>query len=452
MPPRGCPFGLQSGHVSESNSPSSVGLACAWHGITLGALALAPAVTAWDLARGRGARAMRERLGAAPRAAGAAWFAAASAGEVAAGLPLLRLVASERVTPLVLSVGTRHGLRAAERHVGLLAAPVFHPPVDAAPCVACALSRLKPRALITLETEIWPNLFAAARARRIPIGIASGRLSPRAFPRYMGARPLVARALRAVRVIGARTPEDADRFLALGARPDSVTVTGNVKFDAALDAAAEPDLDWAAAAGLTEGPWVVAASTADGEEGAVLDAFQAAAARVPGLRLLLAPKRPDRWDAVATLTLARGLSLRRRSALAGASATPLPPGGVLLLDSTGELARAFRHARVAFVGGSLVPHGGQNLLEPAASGVPVLFGPHVDNFRDAEEALLSEGGGARVDATALADAMIGLLADRERHARAARGARAAVSRHAGAARRTLELLRPLLAERGGAPT
>lgn len=422
------------------------------------ALAASPVVAAWDVASGRGLRPIAERLGWTPRfdpgnpAVQAAWFTAASAGEVAAALPLLQRLAREPARPILLSVLTPHGVAAAGRHAALLDAAPFHPPVDILPCVALGLGRLRPRALITVETEIWPNLFRSCQRRAIPVAIVNARLSERSLPRYRRIRALIAPLLAEVSLVAARSDEDAARFTELGARPDRVHVTGNVKFDAAASLAREPELPWAREAGLSQGSWLVLGSTAEGEEGALLDAFAAVAARTPSLRCLLAPKRPERWDAVARLVEARALPLTRRSRFgAGGGASPeIPAGGVLLLDSIGELARAYRHARVAFVGGSLVPHGGQNLLEPAAWGVPVLFGAHVANFRDAEEALLAAGGGRRVGQD-LADEIRALVEDDTLHARMGAAAREAVRRHEGAADRTIHLLSPLLDMRGSPP-
>lgn len=418
----------------------------AWQAATMGALALGPLAAAWDLARGRGLGPVAERLGLSPRPERASppvtWIAASSAGEVAVALPLLEALAS---TATVLSVGTAHGRRAASRHRSLLAAPPFHPPLDARPCVATALSRLRPRALVAVETEIWPNLYRACARRGIPVAIVNARLSERSFPRYLRVRPLIASALRGVAVVCARTEDDARRYREIGAAADRVVVTGNLKFDAASLAAREPDLSWARAAGLTVGPWLAFGSTAEGEEAALLDAFEAVRGRHPDLRLVVAPKRPERWDEAAAMAARRGLAVVRRSAFGDAGpAREVPPGGVLVLDTTGELARVYRHARVAFVGGSLVPHGGQNLLEPAACGVPVLFGPHVANFRDAADALLAGGGGVASDRAHLRADLERLLGDERLRERAAQAARRTVEAHAGALRRTLDLLSPHL--------
>ena len=426
-------------------------LAAAWHGLTLAALAAAPAGVAVSTWRHRGipgarpfARELDERLGGAPRCTGApAWIHAASVGEVRVADPLV-LALRRRLpeVPLVLSATTARGRRAAASLARLLAAEPFHPPLDAAPAVARALARVAPRALITVETEIWPNLFRAAAARGIRVAVVNGRFSERALPRYAHVRPLLREALAAADLLAMRSDEDAHRALELGAPPARIVVTGDLKSDAANAAADAPPLPWVGAAGLLSGEWVAFGSTASDELEIVLDAFGALTRLRPGARALLAPRRPDQWDAAEESAMRRGITVVRRSRVEHLGAPPA--GGLLLLDTVGELARLYRHASVAFVGGSLVPRGGQNILEPAAAGAPVLFGPHLANFRDAEEMLLACGGGLRVTSQSLAEAACSLLADESRRRAMGIAARDAVRRSAGATERTMDLLAPLL--------
>jgi 3-deoxy-D-manno-octulosonic-acid transferase len=419
-----------------------------WHVLAGAALLAAPAVLAWDLVNGRGGAPLRERLGLVPRSqVPPLWIHAASVGEVSAALPLLAaLRAALPPMPIVLSTMTATGRASAGRAANSLTMPPFHVPADAAPCVSLALSRLRPAAFLSIETELWPNLFRALARRGVPAAVVNGRLSPRHLPRYASVRPLVASVLRDASLLAMRTPEDAERALMLGAPAERVIVTGNLKFDAALAVRDQPDLPWVGAAGLLRGPWIAFASTAAGEEGVLLDAFAKLASERPDLRCLLAPKRPDRRDEVAALIAARRLPFVVRSA-AGDS-REVPPGAVLLLDTVGELARLYRHASIVFVGGSLVPHGGQNLLEPASAARPVLFGPHVENFRDAEEALLASGGGLRVTRETLVDAARTLLGDPAARDAVGAAALAAVRRHEGATRRTVDALMPLLVGSG----
>lgn len=424
---------------------SRIAWRAAYHAATLlaGAVAL-PVAAAQSVASAEARRAWAERLGAPPLLASRrpAWLVAASVGEVRAVEPLLRRLAGERPdVPVVLSVLTPAGRAFAASLASSLAAPPFHPPLDLLPCVSRALSRLRPRAVLVVETELWPNLLGACAARGIPTGMVNGRISARSLPRYRRVRGLVAPVLAEARVLAMRTAEDAARVVELGARPERVTVEGNLKFDAAVRLARdEPALPWAAEAGLESPPWVAFASTAAGEERLVLDAFEVLRGARPALRALLVPRRPERWDEVARLVESRGLPLVRRSH----GPRAVPAGGVLLLDTVGELARLYRHAELVFVGGSLVPHGGQNLLEPAAAGRPVLFGPHVQNFRDAEDALLLAGGGVRVTAATLAAETARLLDDEAARRAMGEAARRAVAANEGATRRTLERIAPLL--------
>jgi len=413
---------------------------------SLAAAAALPVVAGASVLGRPWAAGLSERLGAVPRVPGRpAWFHCASVGEQRAFGPLLRALAAHRPSlPVVLSVTTAAGRAAARGLESQLCAPAFHAPADAWPLPARALNRLQPSLLGLVETELWPNLLAAAARRDVPVVLVNGRMEERSFQRYLRARPLFGTALAGLRVLAMRSEEDAERVRALGAPPARVHVTGNLKFDeAARLARSEEGLDWAAAAGLEEGRWLVAGSTAAGEEELLLEAFTTLLQEWPALRLALAPRRPERWDEVAASIERRGLPLLRRSRL-GQDSRAVGAGGVLLLDSVGELARLYRHAELAFVGGSLVPRGGQNPLEAAAAGRPVLFGPHCFHFRDAENALLSAGGAIRLTPERLETEMAALLADENRRRSLGHAAREAVLAGEGATERTLELLEPWL--------
>lgn len=432
-----------------------LGWRLAYHAAATTAAAGALPVTALAALLGRPwAVGLGERLGAAPRLPGRpAWFHCASVGEQRAFAPLARAIREARTElPLALSVTTPAGRAAAAALAPLLAAPAFQAPADAWPLPVRALSRLRPRALVLVETELWPNLLAAAVRRGVPTALVNGRIEQRSFERYRRARGLFGAALAGLDLLVMRSEEDAERARALGARADRVHVAGQLKFDEAARLARDgEELEWAGAAGLGAGRWIVGGSTAEGEEELLLDALAALRGRVPELRLALAPRRPERWDAVARAVRERGLELRRRSALEAGEGGAVPAGGVLLLDSMGELARLYRHAELALVGGTLVPRGGQNPLEAAAAGCALLFGPHGAHFRDVEAALLAAGGARRIAPDQLTEEIATLLADDDRRRRLAHAARHAVLAGEGAAERTLELLMPLL-DAAGAPS
>jgi 3-deoxy-D-manno-octulosonic-acid transferase len=381
---------------------------------------------------------LRERLGAAPHARpGALWVHAASVGEILAALSLLdhARAAGHGVFASTMTLTGRDVLRRARPGLPSSLAPLDHPW-----CVAAALDRVRPRALVLVETELWPSWIAAAAERRIPVVVVSGRLSERSLPRYRRLRPLLASTLARIAAVGARGEEDAARFAQLGIPEPRIRVTGDLKLEPPLGRPAlAPDL----ARVLADLPLFVAGSTHAGEESAALEALAAADAAGIAARLVLAPRRPARaGDAAAQIERA-GRRVRRRSAL---GTEPLATGEVLLLDGLGDLAAVYTRARVAFVGGTLVDVGGHNLLEPIHAGAPVLFGPSTSNAREAAELLLACGAGRRVrDLQELVRAVVEALGDpAAARARAAAG-RHALDEHRGSAARSLALVQAELA-------
>jgi 3-deoxy-D-manno-octulosonic-acid transferase len=370
----------------------------------------------------------RGRLGrrAWPAAPGAIWVHGVSVGEVAASrLILSALRRRGAVSPLVLSSSTEAGLeRARSAPEADLAVPF---PFDLAGPVERALSAISPSLVLLTETEIWPLFLAGCAARGIPVALVNGRISQRSFARYRLFGPLMARTLSHVSLFLMQSQADAGRIRALGASPDKVRVTGNVKFD--LDPQERPELAsrirfWAAGRLV-----LLAGSTHDGEELAILEAWRR---MNPRPFLVIAPRRPERFDEVAGLAAARGIRLARRSSGGGAA-------DALLLDTVGELAPAYGAADAAFIGGSLAAAGGHNPIEAWAHGVPTLHGPHVSNFREIYEAGMREGASERVETPrSLAHAAAQLLADDVERARRGRQARALVARNRGAAQATAE--------------
>jgi 3-deoxy-D-manno-octulosonic-acid transferase len=384
----------------------------------------------------------RERVGlGAAAASGAIWVHASSVGEIlAAGRLMDHLAkAGQRVLASTSTLSGRDVMRGVRPEVPCRLAPVDHPwAVDA------ALSRVSPRALVLVETEIWPIWIAAAARRDIPVMLVSGRVSDRSFPRYRKLGRIVSDPLQCMAAIGARTAGDAERLVQLGADPGRVVTTGDLKLEhdeTRLRVA--PDLERA----LGPLPLVVAGSTHKGEEKAVLAALRAVENAGLRARLVIAPRQLERTSEVRRLVRAAGRKVRRRSKL---GESPLADDAVLVLDTLGELSALYDRARVAFVGGSLVSVGGHNVLEPALSGCPVVFGRHTANVRHAVEILEACGAGWQVSGTDdLARAFTVLLRDPEAaRARGEAGIRA-LAHHRGSAARAAALILANLEARVG---
>lgn len=401
--------------------------------------AYAPYALLRSLAGGRRLGDLKGRLGLVrfPDLSGGVWIHAVSVGEI--GVARNLLAALERARPgsrFGVSATTAAGREVAERAFRGKAA-VFAYPFDLARPVERALGETGAGLVLLVETEIWPLFLERAGRRGVPVALVNGRLSERSFRRYRLARAFVAKTLSRFALLAMQSREDADRALALGAPPQRVRVTGNVKYDQP-EPGAFPD-----AARLSEAaagrPVLAAGSTAEGEDEIVLAAWLALPQRP---LLLLAPRRPERFDPVARLCESHGLAVLRRSS----SVSRLPSPDVYLLDSVGELASAYREAALAFVGGSLVPHGGQNPIEAWAAGAAVVAGPHMENFRDIASAGEARGVLVRVaDGPALARTLASALADLDATRRLGREAARLVAENRGAADRTAAAVLPLLA-------
>ena len=382
----------------------------------------------------------RERIGAGPVVPGALWVHAASVGEVTASAQLVALLCARGHALQLSTTSTTGRALCAQLHPGL---PSRLAPLDHPWCVDAVLSRARPRALVLVETELWPVWIAASARRGIPVVVVSGRISDRSLPRYRWLGRWVAAALARLSAIGARTEQDRERFVALGAAPECVRVTGDLKLDPpAAPRALAPDL----AAWLGDAPLVVAGSTHPGEEEALLSAQRAWEQAGRRAALVLAPRYPERAGEV--VALARGSG--RRAALRSERGGALAAGDVGVLDTIGELAALYARAAIAYVGGTLVPIGGHNLLEPAAVGAPVVYGSHLANVRHAAELLESVRAGEGVaDAAALARAIGAALAAPD--AARARGAagRAALAAHRGSSERSVALIEEALAAHAG---
>jgi 3-deoxy-D-manno-octulosonic-acid transferase len=305
-----------------------------------------------------------------------------------------------------------------------------------------ALEVVNPALLLLVETELWPNLIHEANRRGARIALVNGRISPRSFPRYRRLRRFLGRVLSQIDLFLMQGEAHAERIRAMAAPPERVRVTGNLKFDA-VEAGRPPErLARVIQSGAPRPLWV-AGSTVEGEEPLVLAAFHRVRERVPDARLLIAPRHPERFAEAQRLVEAAGFRCERRSGLA--------PGGwsngaVLLLDTLGELAQLYALASVVFVGGSLVPSGGHNILEPAVAGKPVLVGPHMENFQEIADEFREQGALLQVRAGAeLGDAVAALFADASRRRELGERARAIFERNRGACARAVESLAGLVA-------
>ena len=382
--------------------------------------------------RQRGGFRPKERLGGLPeRTDEPVWIQAVSVGEVRIALRLAsRLL--ELGIPVALTSTTATGLALAARE----GPPELRPaafPIDLDFSVRRAFAAVRPRALVLVETELWPLLFKRARALGVPVFIANARLSERAFARTMKFKDLYGRALKDAHV-AAQNEEHAARFKLLGAYPGLVQVLGNIKYDLLPPPQFERAREELRTL-LPEGPLWVAGSVREGEEDLVLQAHAEVRKISPQARLILAPRHLDRAPLCADLAALRGFRVTRRSAAAGGE------WDVLVLDTVGELWSAYALAAAAFVGGSLIPLGGQNLLEPAFLGKPVIFGPHMDNFKEEAERLAASGGGFRVENPAeLGWRVVAFLGDPELSKGCGQRAALAVERHRGAVDRVARWL------------
>jgi 3-deoxy-D-manno-octulosonic-acid transferase len=413
----------------------------------IGAVAGTPALAALVAARPRWREGMIERLGGAaaggaPDSVDAIWVHGASVGEILAGLRLVdRLLA--RGLPVQTSTSTATARAMVRRMRPEL--PCRLSPLDHPWCVARALDRARPRALVLVETELWPCWIAAAARRSIPVIVVSGRLSDRSYPHYRRLARVFHGTVDRITGVGARTPLDAERFVELGVPASRVHVTGDLK----LDGAKPPPLDPALVRVLEGPPLLVAGSTHPGEEEAALHALAAAERAGLAAALVLAPRHRERFDAVGELVRRSGRKLRRRSWLAAAGEPRLEAGEVLLLDSHGELGSVYAFARLAFVGGTLVARGGHNLLEPAEVGRPAAFGPSTQAVRAAAELLLGVGAAARVgDGAALGRAFVAALHDPGAADAQGDAGQRVLAAHRGSAERSAALVAELCAKAG----
>jgi 3-deoxy-D-manno-octulosonic-acid transferase len=375
------------------------------------------------------------------------WFHAVSVGEVLLLRPLVAGLAKRRPGwEIVISTTTATGLGVARRTFPELV--TFYAPLDFSWAVRRAVARVRPSVLALVELELWPNLVAAAKRRGARVAIVNGRLSSRSHRGYRKIRRPLSATFRRIDRVAAQSPEYAERFVDLGIPGPRVKVTGSVKYDGLETNRDNPrTLLLRRELGLSASELVfVAGSTMEGEEPIAWRAYGEARRVHPRLRLVLVPRHPERCDRLAQWLRGQGERVQRLSQGAAAQVIGNEPPPVILIDTVGELGAVWGLADVAFVGGSLLPgRNGQNMMEPAAYGASVLFGPYTANFRDAVEGLLARDGARRVaDADELARALIADLDDPDAACQRGAAARAFVLAQNGASMRTLAELESLV--------
>jgi 3-deoxy-D-manno-octulosonic-acid transferase len=417
---------------------------------SVGLLLMAPFYW-WRKGRAQGRGHWAERFGNIPfqeAGPGAIWIHAVSLGETLAVAGLIKEM--QRTFPgrsIYLSHVTPAGREAGEKRLPAIAGR-FYIPLDWRWAVRRALARIKPSLLVIVETEIWPNLLRAAQAAGARVVIVNARMSRRSLRGYSLARPFLRRVLSNVDEICAQTEEDAARFRQLVDQPERVRMVGNLKFDAQPPQLGEFARALKAALRQTQrGPVLVAASTMPGEESLLLEAWDLIQARYPQALLILAPRHPARFGEVQQdlARARRGFVLRTGlPSDQQAISSQLASASILLLDTIGELAGVFEVADLVFMGGSLVPTGGHNLLEPAYWSKVIAFGPHMENFRDIARLFLDAGAAIQVrNPQELAHAAW-LLENKEARERLGSSARRVLEQNSGATARTLARLRNYL--------
>jgi 3-deoxy-D-manno-octulosonic-acid transferase len=374
------------------------------------------------------------------------WIHAVSVGEVLAVSRLVKTLDAELPEYFVaISTTTRTGHALARERFG--ANRVFYCPLDLPWAVRAYLNALKPSLFVLAETEFWPNLLSGCFRRGIPVAVVNARISDRSWSRYRMLRRLWAPFLGQLRKVLAQSELDAERLKAIGCTPERVSVAGNLKFD--VRAAWEADATIQLKARGPNLRFIVAGSTLEGEEAALLETWPRLLEADPRLALVLAPRHPERFETVAALLEKSGVQWLKRSTWRAERQSepprPLLPGQIVLLDTIGELASVYSLAAVAFVGGSLIPAGGHNPLEPAQFGVPIVMGSHYANFRAITDDLLAHDAILIAESENLAKVLLDLLCGRPASQAMGLRAKQVFDHQAGATGRCVEALRELLA-------
>lgn len=386
-----------------------------------------------------------------PTKPGAIWLHAVSVGEIVSAIPLIRILKRDQPgIPVYLSTSTIAGRKAALHRAADLVDGVFYSPFDYPSCVRRVLRRLRPALLVVFETEIWPNLYAQTKRSGAQLVVVNGRISNRSWPRYRAWKRCFCPILQFPDSILVQSSVDRARYIELGASPVKVSVAPNLKYDAS-ESAAEVEIDTFGA----EQVWIAASTVGPNERGSfrkhsineddiVLNSFETLAGEFPNLLLILVPRQPERFDEVARKLGARKIRFLRRTVARTDPSLSLTLPGVLLLDTVGELAGIYRIADVAFVGGSLAPRGGHNILEAAAAALPVIVGPHMENFESIAQGFLEAGALLQIQTGAdLAPTVRSLLDNGLRARQIGSRARRIVEAHRGASAQIAERLWPI---------
>ena len=404
---------------------------------------------------------LRQRLGNLPRLSASdqplIWLHCVSVGETEAARPLVRAL-RERFPSyrLVVSTTTVTGQQVAQRVFKQEAAAIFYFPIDWAWTVRRVLRTLNPSAVLIMETELWPNLLRTCRRQSIPVALVNGRISATSFRRYRMIKMFTARMLNNLTMAIMQSERDVTRIRELGMASERISFAGNLKFDGASTAGNDEELnpEMRSRFGFSESrSLIVAASTHWPEEQVLIEAFKRINQSTEDrqVRLLIAPRHPERFTEVADLIAESGLSWARRT---NSPAKEDATCKIILLDSIGELRTVFPLADIAFIGGSIASHGGQNVLEPAVEGVCVITGPHTDNFAAIIKTLLGEGALVQLGEVAISEAakqlaatIKELLEDEPRRREIGQKAMAVCDSNRGATNRTMQILAKLLSSR-----
>ena len=369
------------------------------------------------------------------------WIHAVSVGEVLAVVGLVRALRHRFPQHRVLiSTTTDTGQQLARNRFG--AENVFYFPLDFAVAIRPYFKNLQPELVILAETEFWPNFLRLAQESHARVAVVNARISDRSLPGYRRFRALLRRVLEQIDLFLAQTDEDQRRLVEIGAPPGRVQVSGNLKFDVP-EPTEPPILSVMRVALVAEegvGPLIVCGSTIEGEEAMLVQAFKTLLTSHPKSIMLLAPRHPERFSVVADLLKQQNVHFLLRSHWRGSDIA----GSIFLLDSIGELAALYALAQVAFVGGSLVPSGGHNILEPARYGAAILVGPHTENFRDIIELFRTNNAVVVTDSSRLTQDFVALLSNEANRIALGKRARETVQKQLGATEKTLVALSQLL--------